>query len=425
MHTDLPNEGAITDSTDEAAPTNGRRDLFTKAGAAVAVAAVAGLAASKSAEAADGGNMLIGRGNVGIPTDTTTLTGGTSLRVVDGTSPNGQDSSIFGEASADDHSGVRGEASGSAGWGVYGISTGSGGRGVYGTNSGDSGTGVRGENSASGGFGVYGLHSAVGTDSAGVYGRNTGSGHGVWGLTSDASAAGVYGLTTQENGVGVYGFHDNSSADGIGVLGSSGRGNGVVGRGASYDVLADQSGKIGLAKVGTTGATANGTVGTMARDADGNLWYCYATNKWEQVTGLAAPANPPQFTAITPIRAYDSRIAAVPQSGVFAANSNKVISVKDGRDQVTGVVDSADAVPAGAKAVAFNVTATNTTAGSFLAVVPGDVASSAVSSLNWSGPGISIANAGIVGIDASRQIRVIAGPVGTFDAIVDITGYFS
>jgi hypothetical protein len=57
--------------------------------------------------------------------------------------------------------------------------------------------------------------------------------------------------------------------------------------------------------------------------------------------------------------------------------------------------------------------------------VPGDVATSAVSSLNWTGPGISIANAGIVGVDASRQVRIIAGPAGTFDAIIDITGYFA
>jgi hypothetical protein len=58
-------------------------------------------------------------------------------------------------------------------------------------------------------------------------------------------------------------------------------------------------------------------------------------------------------------------------------------------------------------------------------VVPGDVLLSAVSSLNWPGPNISIANAGIVGIDASRQVNVIAGPRGTFDALIDITGYFS
>jgi hypothetical protein len=420
MSTDLPDQAATTDATDAAEPTNGRRELFTKAGAAAAVAAVAGLAVSKSAEAANGDPLTIGVVNSG--TATTRLSGGSSLYVLNGTSFDGQNSSIRGQATADDHNGVRGEASGSAGWGVYGISSGSGGRGVFGTNSGNSGIGVRGENSASGGFGVYGLNSAVGTDSAGAYGRNTGSGHGVWGLTTDPAGAGVYGITTEENGVGVYGNHDNSSADGIGVLGVSARGNGVVGRGVNYDVLADQSGRLGLTKAGHSGsASANGSVGTIARDDTGNLWYCYATNAWQQLTGSSSPTA---FYPITPIRAYDSRIGAIPESGAFAANSSKVISIKDGRHVSTGAVDAANAVPSGATAVAFNVTATNTTGGSFLAVVPGNVASSAVSSLNWTGPGVSIANAGIVGIDGSRQVRIIAGPVGTFDAIIDITGYY-
>ena len=406
MSTDLPDEEAITESTAEAAPTNGRRELFTKAGAAAAVAAVAGLAISDRARAATSDTMLVGYPHTG--TNTTSMSGGTTFRVTDG------DSS--GAAS------IYGIQTGSGGYGVRGSNSGSSGAGVYGTNSGSNGSGVRGENSESGGFGVYGLNSATGTDSAGLYGRNTGSGHGVWGRTSDPSGAGVYGFTTQENGVGVYGIHDNSSDDGVGVLGASGFGTGVVGRGGSYDMLADRSGRVGLTKVGHDGsATDSGSVGTIARDASGNLWYCYATNKWQQLTGSSSPTA---FFPITPIRAYDSRIGAIPQSGVFAANSNKVISIKDGRDQVTGAVDAANAVPNGATAVAYNVTATNTTAGSFLAVVPGDVATSAVSSLNWTGPGISIANAGIVGVDGSRQVRIIAGPVGSFDAIIDITGYY-
>lgn len=70
------------------------------------------------------------------------------------------------------------------------------------------------------------------------------------------------------------------------------------------------------------------------------------------------------------------------------------------------------------------MTATATTGGSFLAVVPGDVSESLVSSLNWTGSGASIANAGIVGVDANRDVNIIAGPGGSFDAIIDITGYY-
>ena len=404
-----------------------RRALLSKAGAAAAVAAVAGIAVSKTAEAADGDPILIGLTNnsTALNNNTTTLQNGTSFHVVDGVTPNGTFSSIRGTASDDDHSGVRGDATGSAGYGVIGASTGDSGRGVYGTNSGSLGVGVRGDNSRSGGFGVYGLHSSGGTDSAGVFGRNTGSGHGVWGRTDDASGAGVYGIHFSENAAAVHGKHDSAAVPGIGVLGTSSQGTGVVGRGLTFDVLADRSGKVGLSTVGTTGATAAGTVGTIARDAGGNLWYCYATNQWEQLSGIVSPGTPPSFTPLSPIRVYDSRNAAFPESGTFAAGSSKVISIKDGRDGATGAITAANAVPVGATAVAFNVTATATTARSFLSVVPGDVASSSVSTLNWSASGISIANAGIVGVDGDREINVIAGPGGSFEAIIDIAGYFS
>lgn len=382
-----------------ASGTSGRRELFTKAGAAAAVAAVAGLAVSKTAEAADGATMLIGRNNVGNSTNTTALTNGSSFYVEDGVTNGGNGASIRGRNTTADGIGVRGESSGSQGRGVYG------------------------ENSGSDGSGVYGVTTANGSNGAGVRGHNDGDGHGVKGQAAKGGA-GVYGLHVVAGGRGVYGHHDNSTQDGTGVLGAASLGTGVVGRGSSYDVLADRSGKIGLSKAGTTGAAASGTLGTIARDAAGNLWYCYATDKWEQITGLPA-GNTPGFTAISPIRAYDGRIPAIPQSGAFAAKSSKVISIKDGRDQTTGVVDAANAVPSDAKAVAYNVTATNTTAGSFLSVVPGNVATSAVSSLNWSGPGVSIANAGIVGVNGSREVRIIAGPGGSFDAIIDITGYFT
>ncbi len=112
------------------APSSGRRELFTKAGAAAAVVAVAGLASSRSVEAANGDALFIGSSNTG--TNTTQLSGGSSLYVTGGTSFNGNGASIRGSADADDLIGVKGEANGSAGRGVYGISTGLGGNGVRG-----------------------------------------------------------------------------------------------------------------------------------------------------------------------------------------------------------------------------------------------------------------------------------------------------
>ena len=128
----------------ETTPSTGRRDLLTKAGVAAAVAAVAGLASSQSVEAADGGNMLLGRLNTGNSSNSTFLTGGTSFVVVEGVTAGGEQSSIRGEATNDNYAGVKGAASGSSGRGVYGVSTGSNGAGVFGENSGSDGSGVYG-----------------------------------------------------------------------------------------------------------------------------------------------------------------------------------------------------------------------------------------------------------------------------------------
>jgi hypothetical protein len=403
----MSNQGELLDQD---VATTGRRQLITKAGAAAAVAAVAGLAASQSAEAADGGNMLIGRVNTGIPANTTRLTGGTSFYVVNGVSPDGDSASIRGSASTANYAGVKGASSGSSGKGVYGVSTGSAGVGVYGASSG------------SNGVGVYGATTAIGTDAAGVFGRNTGDGPGVKGYSTDTSSAGVYGVHSTSGGRGVYGHFDNSSSAGTGVLGLAALGVGVEGRGSEYDVLANGNGRVGLAKAGNSGSpTATGAVGTIARDAAGILWYCYATNKWQRLGGPAAAGA---FHPIAPVRVLDTRKAAFPSDGVFTASTSRVISVKDGRDKDTGAVTAANAVPEGATAVTFNVTAVDTGSRNFLAVVPGDVTTTSVSTVNWPGPVTAIANASVSKLDGSRQLRIIAGPGGTFHAIIDITGYY-
>jgi len=394
-------------------PTNGRRDLFAKAGAAAAVAAVAGLAASQKVEAVDGSIMHVGETDDG--TLTTKLIGGTTFKVEDGDSDGA--ASIFGSQSNSDGYGVYGLSTGTGGAGVYGNNTGTDGAGVLGRNSFSGGNAIFGDNTAENGWGVYGRNTGDGTTGGGVYGSNSGAagngvygiatntgGNGVYGVATESAGAGVYGTHGASRGVGVYGHHNNSTTPGTGVLGVTVVGAGVVGRGGSYDLQADSSGKVGLTKAGNSGGpTASGSIGTIARDAAGNLWYCYATNKWQRLGGPTAAGS---FHPISPIRAFDSRIAAVPSSGGFAAAETRQIVIKDGRDQATGAVTEANAVPTGAKAVAFNVTCTNTGSPGFLAVVPGDVNVSAVSTLNWTGGGISIANAGIVGVDGSLQITV-------------------
>lgn len=312
----------------ETPPTDidhGRRRLFGTGAAIAAVAAVAGVGASaRRADAANGGALIIGGANAG--TLTTALSGGSALRVSDGTSANNGQASIYG---------VQGDAAA-----VYG---------------------VRGDSTVAGGVGVYGLAS---------------------------STAG---------------------------------GTGVRGDGTTYDLVAGSSGRVRVVPSGAVAPDAAGTVGTVAVDSTGVLWFCTATDRWLRL-GAAGAAG--AFTPINPVRVFDSRGSGFPTPGVFASGSSRAISVKDGRNQATGAVTLADAVPSGATAVTFNVTATNTAGPNFLAVAPGDAASTDVSTLNWSAAGVSIANASVVKLDASRQLRIFAGPGGSFDAIVDITGYY-
>lgn len=406
--------GEETQAEDQ--PDSGRRALLTKAGAAAAVAAVAGLATSQSVRAANGDTVIVGFTTTG--TSNTTLSGGTTLRVENGTS--NSVSSIFATQSNANRDAIHARHSSSGGAAVHGRNTGTNGVGVLGTNNETGGIGVEGTNSFDGQFGVRGTTS--GSGGAGVRGRATGSsGHGVHGSAAGSSGAGVYGTHAESDGAGVYGHHTSSSQSGPGVLGVSEAGVGVVGRGSRYDVQADGGGKIGLTEAGNTGGPSqNGSVGTIARDSGGNLWYCYATNSWQRMGGPGAAGS---YHAITPVRAFDSRIGAIPASGFFSPTEVRPISIKDGRDNA-GAVSAADAVPAGATAITFNVTSTQTGGASFLAVVPGDEVASTVSTLNWIGSGISIANAGTVGVDGSRQVAIIAGPGGGFHAIVDITGYY-
>lgn len=279
---------------------------------------------------------------------------------------------------------------------------------------------------------------------------------GVFGYTDQPDGYGVVGVdeakTTRGSHAGVFG-ESRATVGGTGVRGRADSGVGVSGSGRvaafrgsaeNYGVLIDNS-RVGVAIRGASGAALllDPTVdepsspkapppertdaherGELDVDRFGALWFCTASGTpgtWQRIGGPDAAGA---FHPVTPTRVYDSRITGTPGAGRYDAGTNRPVSVKDGRDLLAGSVTVADLVPAGATAISFNVTATNTTAPSFLSVTPGDAASNAASSLNWSGPGISVANGTLVKLDDDRQVKIFAGPGGTFDAIIDVTGYY-
>lgn len=145
------------------------------------------------------------------------------------------------------------------------------------------------------------------------------------------------------------------------------------------------------------------------------------------LTVIPSAPVPTEFVSIDPQRVYNSLWSA--SSGVAvgplsAAEGGRLISVKDARDG-TGQVSQANIVPAGATAVAYNVTVTGQTTSGFVSIAPGSVTTAPNSStINWGRPLQTVANGFVTGIDASRQIRAYVGGNGSTAVIIDIVGYY-
>jgi hypothetical protein len=257
---------------------------------------------------------------------------------------------------------------------------------------------------------INGHVSGASSSLYGVRGFNSGS-------LGTGAGAGVYGKmsgSAQKPGTGVYGEHTGTGA-GNGVSGMSVAGYGVRGNGAKADFLASGSGKIYISKASTPGPSANGSVGMIARDAAGALWYCYATNKWRELAGATSSGA---FHAIAPKRVYDSRTGKAPLSvtkGKLNPGSNRVVDC---------TIDAPE-VPSTATAVVLNLTAAVHTGTGNLAVYPDGSAAPSTSSINYT-PGVNIANSTTSGCGPGAKVRVQCGAtsaVGT-EFIIDIVGYY-
>jgi CSLREA domain-containing protein len=136
---------------------------------------------------------------------------------------------------------------------------------------------------------------------------------------------------------------------------------------------------------------------------------------WE-TSEFSACFPPPgtSFYPLTPCRVVDTRNAAGPYGGpALAANVDR-----------TFVIQGQCGVPVGARAAAFNLAVTLSTAGGDLRVVPAGGALPLVSALNWNA-GQTRANNAIIQLGAGGDVTVHPDqPSGTVHLIVDVTGYF-
>ena len=225
---------------------------------------------------------------------------------------------------------------------------------------------------------------------------------------------------------GVLGVVTAAAATGSAVYGRST--GGAVGASAGLRASSSNGPAVQLEAVAPgPPATGTWTQGALQPDTAGGLWYCTASGTPGTWVNLAAPQSlAGSFRAITPSRVYDSR-SPQPSSGVITAGGTRTISIKDRRDLTSGVVATADIVPAGAQAITANVTVVNTTSAGFLAINPGGNTTVSAATVNWFATGQILNNGVNLTINpGTREVTVIAGGStgATTDFVIDVTGYF-
>ncbi len=131
--------------------------------------------------------------------------------------------------------------------------------------------------------------------------------------------------------------------------------------------------------------------------------------EWSSTPGVGAAATSGAvYSALPPTRILDTRASLGP------LGPQKTLSL-----QVAGL----RGVPAGATAVALNVTVTDTTAPSYLSVYPAGGSVPLISNLNWIA-GETRANLVVVSVGSQDSVDFYNAS-GDVDVVVDLQGYFS
>lgn len=126
------------------------------------------------------------------------------------------------------------------------------------------------------------------------------------------------------------------------------------------------------------------------------------------------------FVPISPYRALDSR----------AFSDGDMLPGDEVYFEVWTDQNGVPRIPSNVKAVAYNLTVTNTFGvGGYLSLFPANINWPGNSSINWFGSGLDLANGGIVAVgnfDGPGQVSVYAGVVPRTATyfLLDITGYF-
>jgi hypothetical protein len=426
----------------EAQPTSRRKllkRLAVVAGATVAATALT--AQPQAAQAATGGNMLIGQSNTPTAVGDETLLVSPNVadlmpntfRVTNRSNsgllvsiPDNTRIAIAGRTGGDDASAPAGGVTRVGVWG--------------GTN--QSGYGVWGQ--SEGGRGVYGLNtSAVGvwgesTSGAGVFGTSTSS-YGVRGVSN--SDYGVYGSSDATHGVRGVSSAGAFNLNASGVTGSSVNSIGVLANSTnSYSLYVGNTTNTGAPVYFQVGAVANTGAPTAGLHQAGELWrgsgtrdglyYCIVPGTpgtWVQIAGTGSIGNL-HFLA-TPFRVAATVNAGGSNPLLVAVGSNPGNgNSSSALIQVAGVTGSG--IPTTARGVVGSITNVGSTSGGNLRVWAGGANVPTVNNLNIPGnlgayPNLTTAFN--VGLNPAGQLTIGygTGSVGaTTGYNVDISGYY-
>jgi hypothetical protein len=257
---------------------------------------------------------------------------------------------------------------------------------------GQSGAAVLGQaNNSPGGTGVVGAGSQIGV-----------SGDG------GTTGTGVVGGSTSGNGV------NGASSSGFGVVGTSTTGNSVAAIGPSPT---SPGAHLFLQPGGGVGPPSGGahTVGQFWVDSAGVLWQCVVTG-----TPGTWVRQAPFVPLATPSRVYDSRVGQPNPSG----SPQGPLAFGD----PARTINCSPQVPAGASAILFNVTVTDT-AGKFGALVVFSAASPdpSTNSVVWTSPKSTASSSAASACDGSQDVKVkcVASPGCSTEFILDVTGYYT
>lgn len=176
--------------------------------------------------------------------------------------------------------------------------------------------------------------------------------------------------------------------------------------------VAPSSGDLHL--LASAGAIDQGVTTGVTNDIDGELRpRGLGADVGADETGPAISPTATRYHTVTPCRRVDTRSSLGGPQPLAAGSLTRF-----------PLVGAPCAVPASARAVAINLTATAPTAAGNLRLFPAGGAEPLASSLNYT-PGLTRANNAVVGLGAGGEIAVRVGQAsGSVHVIVDVTGYF-